>query len=78
MITSKITGVVKTEQIKTYPYIGKSRFSDLVVLFTSPLVGTVLRGSPDYYYYDIGKHQEDWIQSSFDVLEESITLTNAM
>ena len=74
MITSKITEVIKTEQIKTYPYIGKSRFSDLVVLFTSPLVGTVLRGSTDY----IGEHQEGWIQSSFDVLEESITLTNAM
>ena len=74
MIISKITGVVKTEQIKTYPYIGKSRFSDLVVLFTSPLVGTVLRGSSDY----IGEHREGWIQSAFDVLEESITLTNAM
>ena len=54
-----------------YPYVGQSKFSDIIVLFNKPECGMILKGSTQYKYV-AGEYIQDFQESSFIVVESII------
>jgi hypothetical protein len=58
--------------MRTYPYIGKSEKSCLVVLFTSPRSGVCMVGD---HVSDSGVYRNHWLESNFTPLPKGTTIT---
>ena len=67
----------KPENEPFYPYIGKSRDTGNVVLFSGPHEGTFLaKGAGIISSLKVGDHSSDWAEEAFCRLDGYITLSN--
>ena len=56
-----------------YPYIGKHKNGDAIVLFTSENIGTILvEDNPN----DIGEYRSDWLEDNFKRFSGEVILSN--
>ena len=56
-----------------YPCLKKSRETNVVVLFTSPKIGTRIYSSDEFL---IGNFHQDWSEENFIPFDGEITLSN--
>lgn len=57
-----------------YPYLGRSREFDFIVLFKEPRTGTVVLAT-NQAQWKLGEYSTEWVESNFDPVCGSVTLT---
>ncbi len=75
-IREKFTKTEPKHRVRTYPYIGISCFTGLIVLFVEPGTGTVIIPNERN---KIGAYDNAWIEDNFELLDadKEVILRNA-
>ncbi len=74
-IREKFTKIEPKHRVRTYPYIGISFYTGVVVLFIDSKQGTVISGNG---IYSPGLYLKDWVEDNFEPLsnDKEIVLRN--
>lgn len=69
----EVTPAKQLPSDEKYPYIGKSTFDGLIVLFSAPDTGTVLSSRP--FSHNVGFYSDSWGEHFFEKFDGTITIT---